>query len=132
MGLWLWRLRVIEAAAWLGLWTVAIRVVPFRRFAGRLAKEPAVPVPTEAVVRGRRVAAAVERATRFSPSRFLCLSRALALRTMLRRRGLPTRLHLSAGPADGGLAAHAWLTAGGVVLIGGGAAPGQVELASFD
>jgi hypothetical protein len=49
----------------------------------------------------------------------ICLPNAIAAKIMLKRRGFASRVHLGVGrPADGELYAHAWLEAGGSVIIG--------------
>jgi hypothetical protein len=55
----------------------------------------------------------------------LCLPRALAAQTMLRRRGIASRLCLGVAREGGALAAHAWLEVGGNTIVGG------VEVARF-
>jgi hypothetical protein len=62
--------------------------------------------------RARPVARRVDRVADRLPWRAACLSRAVATRAMLRRRGIPCELHLGIlGTRP--LAAHAWVTAGG-------------------
>ena len=49
-----------------------------------------------------------------------CLTRALALRMLLARRDIPTKLHIGARKDENGeFAAHAWLTYNDVILVGG-------------
>jgi len=49
-----------------------------------------------------------------------CLTRALALRMLLARRDIPTKLHIGARKDEHGeFAAHAWLTYNDVILVGG-------------
>ena len=66
-----------------------------------------------------RVAWAVSAAARSIP-RATCLTQALAARQLLARCGEPSDLHIGvAQDAERGIAAHAWLAAGGRVVIGG-------------
>jgi hypothetical protein len=68
--------------------------------------------------RARSVARCVDRVADRLPWRAACLSRAIATRAMLRRRGIPCEVHLGIlGTRP--LAAHAWVTAGGLVVQGG-------------
>jgi hypothetical protein len=60
---------------------------------------------------------AVRRASRFVPGA-TCLTQAIAARTLLARRGHSSTLHLGVAKEDGELKAHAWLEAGGRVVIG--------------
>ncbi len=49
-----------------------------------------------------------------------CLIRAVALRMLLARRDIPTELHIGARKDEHGeFAAHAWLTFGDAILVGG-------------
>ena len=49
-----------------------------------------------------------------------CLIRALALRMLLAHRDVPTALHIGARKDEqGAFAAHAWLTHGDTILVGG-------------
>jgi hypothetical protein len=64
---------------------------------------------------------AVATASRRVP-RATCLTQALALQALLAREGYESDLHIGVAKApDGALEAHAWLSSGGHVLIGGGA-----------
>jgi len=68
--------------------------------------------------RARPIARRVDRVADRLPWRAACLSRAVATRAMLRRRGIPCEVHLGIlGTRP--LAAHAWVTAGGVPVQGG-------------
>ncbi len=76
-----------------------------------------------------RIGRAVERVASVLPWRPVCLPRALAVASMLRRRGVECRAHLgvtSTSPPE----AHAWVTVGDTVVQG---APLDhvTELASF-
>lgn len=50
-----------------------------------------------------------------------CLIRALALQRFLALHGCPSELRIGVAPGSAGLLAHAWLTDGQRILIGGGA-----------
>lgn len=65
------------------------------------------------------VAWALRSASRRLPGKTTCLVKALAGRWMLRRRRLDTIVHLGMRREAAGLAAHAWLEAGGGVVCGG-------------
>lgn len=81
--------------------------------------------------RARQVAQALARAARRLPFHTTCLVRAMAGRTMLRRRGIPCTLHLGVARQNGALAAHAWLTAEGGMITGGEEAPAFLPLAKI-
>lgn len=96
----------------LGLW-----VLPFARMRSFCdAWGPGgEPVPDLA----RRVGAAVDAAPRAVPS-MTCLVKALTAHVLLRRRGLPSTIHLGMRPeAQVPRSAHAWVTSGGDVVVGG-------------
>ena len=61
---------------------------------------------------------AVEKASRLVP-RATCLERALALQHLLSKNGHASELHVGAYKRAGRFTAHAWLTRGDTVLIGG-------------
>ncbi len=61
----------------------------------------------------------------------LCLPRALAAQTMLRRRGIASKLCLGVTREGGALAAHAWVEVGQEMIVGGAAAQGFSRIAEF-
>ena len=66
-----------------------------------------------------RIRIALESAGKWLPNENHCLSNALAGKVMLARRRFPSPIHLGVGhKGTGGLRAHAWLEAGGGVIIG--------------
>lgn len=65
------------------------------------------------------VVRAVEGASRRIPGSSTCLARALTAHAMLSRRGIPAELRIGVRPpGKGDLEAHAWVEAGGQVVIG--------------
>ncbi|WAH57641.1 lasso peptide biosynthesis B2 protein [Pseudomonas silvicola] len=135
-GPWATRRLTAEAAVWLVLAAVALKVLPFRWIAARCG---ATGGPAQAVDPGiqampllPQVGRAVERAARRLPLRLACLPQALAAKAMLQRRGIVSTLHLGMALAEGRqMKAHAWLTASGVGVIGMAFRPGYTELAGF-
>jgi hypothetical protein len=119
---WRERLLLLEAFAWLTLAKILIHGIPFRWLAPRLGRPMAqspetIGDPDRALA--RRVGWAVEAAARHSPIRFVCFPQAIAAKWMLRRRGLPSTLHLGTKlDAKDRLAAHAWLRVGDRILTG--------------
>jgi hypothetical protein len=134
---WAWRFLVIEAAAWLTVSVLALRLLPFRHVARLLIGQPRpadtpLPAPASPLTSPmpRQAALAVTRASTLLPFPCVCLPQAMAAKALLARRGHDTVLHLSvSGGGETGMAAHAWLTLGGSSVIGGGAPAGQVEIA---
>ena len=68
--------------------------------------------------RATELARAVDRASRYGPSRPSCLVRALALQHLLRAEGIPDgRVRIGVRrDASGGVGAHAWVTCGSLVF----------------
>jgi Transglutaminase-like superfamily len=61
----------------------------------------------------------------------LCLSRALAAQTMLRRRGIASQLCLGVAREGGVLTAHAWVEVRGSMVVGGAEAARFTRMAEF-
>jgi hypothetical protein len=75
---------------------------------------------------------AVTVAARNVPWNAVCLPQAMAAKAMLARRGQGSALHLGAGKAEaGGFMAHAWLVAGGEIVIGEAGAQAVTPLTRF-
>jgi hypothetical protein len=78
-----------------------------------------------------RIGYAVARQAQRLPWKPTCLRQALALRRMLDRRGVPSRLHLGVRSVAE-REAHAWVTVGGHPVLGGQGIERYVPLAAFD
>ena len=119
-----------EAVFFLALARLAILVIPFRRIVPWLERSPDSP-QRDAVVIGT-VRQAVEIAARNVPWNAVCLPQAMACKAMLARRGQGSALHIGAarGGRDG-LMAHAWLVAGGEIVIGEDGSNEMTPLARF-
>ncbi|MGI8771658.1 MAG: lasso peptide biosynthesis B2 protein [Acidobacteriaceae bacterium] len=121
-----WREKKLltEATLYLIRARVALRVWPVRAVLRRLERPlgrpaPAVNIP-ESTLAIKRIRDAVLAVSRHAPARFVCFPQALAAHAMLRRRGIPSRLHYGVRrSADGQLRAHTWLEAGGRTILGG-------------
>jgi hypothetical protein len=100
--------------------TLGLRVLPFQLVAatlGSLASRSSVrrtgQVPAE------RVAWAVRIASHYLPAAD-CLSRALATRTLLKRRGYTAKIYIGLSrAAKGQLEAQAWVESEGAIVMGG-------------
>lgn len=100
---------------------VLLKLLPFRRIAGRLGRHMAVSPPESDAARQTQVARvgwAIAAAARYLPWRPVCLPQAVTAQWMLRRRGIPSTLYLGADPARG-YDAHAWVRAGTTIVTGG-------------
>jgi hypothetical protein len=136
---WTWRLMVIEAALWLVLSGLALRVLPFRRLVPWLGR-PGQGVPLEIPElrddqcrRGLAIGGAITRASQLLPWHPVCLPQAMAAKAMLARRGLGASVHFGAR-MDGDrrdLTAHAWVMCGPVAVVGGRERARFVELGRF-
>jgi hypothetical protein len=124
------RALVLEAALLLGLARLIVLMVPFRHIAPWLARAPETGRFDEALA--ERVREAVKTAARNAPWNAVCLPQAMAAKAMLARRGYGSSFHLGAKyDGQSKLIAHAWLEAGGAVVIGAEGVPGMAPLARF-
>lgn len=99
--------------AWWGLLAIdlALRIRPSWVMPGPADPGPRIPAPADGS-RGPKIATcvrAVQRAAHHHVVPMTCLRRALCLRWLLGRRGIPSRLCLGVQREGGPLAAHAWL-----------------------
>jgi hypothetical protein len=123
----------VEAAVMLTVASVRLRLRPQSETSGLLgnARSPSTPSAPSAGASSEaiRVGRAVERMAAVLPWHPVCLPRAVAATSMLRRRGIECRAHLGVR-GDKPPEAHAWVTVGGMVVQG---APidGVTELACF-
>jgi Transglutaminase-like superfamily len=111
------RWLVCEAIVMLGMARFIVIAAPFRLVARWLSYAPHTMSCDEALL--LRVRQAVTTAARNVPWNAECLPQAIAAKAMLARRGCGSSLHLGADlNAQGKLTAHAWLVAGGTVVVG--------------
>jgi len=113
------RLLACEAVCVLGVVALAVGRIPFRYIAlllrAPMAEQPCSGWPPGFVDQLRR---AVKRATRWLPWETTCLSRAVTVKLMLNRRGIPSTLYLGIANQDSTIVAHAWVRAANVVVVG--------------
>lgn len=126
------RRMLFEAAACLAAARLLILAAPAPRLAAAVSRAPkggtAPADPALAAAVGR----AVSRAARNLPWDAACLPQAMAARFMLARRGRASTLHLGAAMADGGgLTAHAWLSSGETIVVGGAGVRAVTSIARF-
>lgn len=131
------RRRVTEAAAWLSLAWLMVRLLPFgaySRVLGRPAGAGSVPVPSTPSCPGgaRDVGLALRRASRHLPWHSTCLMEVVAGTIMLRLRGYHHQTFVGAARRDQrDFEFHAWLVAGGVPICGVHEAPRYTVVATF-
>ena len=124
------RSLLLEAAFFLALARLAILVIPFRRIVPWLERTPDSPDRNAVAIAAVR--RAVDVAARNVPWNAVCLPQAMASKAMLARRGQGSALHIGAAMGDGGgLMAHAWLVAGGEIVIGEDESGNVTPLAKF-
>jgi Transglutaminase-like superfamily len=124
------RRLVCEAVVMLALARLIMLTVPFRNVASWLSRAPETDSPDEILL--TRVRKAVTTAARNVPWNAVCLPQAIAAKTLLARRGCGSAFHLGATlDAQGKLVAHAWLVAGGTIVVGAGGVAGVTPLARF-
>ena len=112
---------------------VIIAFFPFRRLGALLGRRGATLRPPGADERRvRQIRWAVEAAAKRVPWRAVCFQKGVALHWMLRRRGIPTRLHYGVGKSpENQLAAHVWVSLDGATLMGGEVAHNFTCLATY-
>jgi hypothetical protein len=118
------RVYLREAAVSLFLARIAVRVIPAARVFAWATRPPR---------RIRRFTAdeaawvlwAIDKAAAKSRSEALCLPRALAAHSMLRRRGIASRVCLGVAREQDNLIAHAWVEVGDNNIV---ASPGSSTL----
>ncbi len=140
------RLTLLEAAGWLLIAWGAVRYVPFRCIAPFLGEAAAADRERtdDRIEYGwqderLQVGLAIARASHHLPWECTCLMQAIAGRAMLKRRGRPTALYLGVAKVGAGLrptpteelAAHAWLSSGGMIVTGRCEAERFTPLACF-
>ena len=134
--------RAAEAALWLLLAWLALRLLPFRHVARllhptvrrRAAGEDGdtqIAQPAQ-IAQVAQVARAVRAAARRVPWSAVCFPQGIAAQRMLCRRGIAADLHYGVAKAEnGGLEAHVWVTAGGVTVVGGETAERFTPVTTF-
>ena len=110
-------LLLVEAGIAILAASLAIRLVPFRTLAERLAagERGASPADPETAYWLRRAVLAWARRL---PWRALCFEQGLAAFALLRRRRLEATLHYGAATIAGELRAHVWVTSGETEVVG--------------
>lgn len=97
--------------------SLAIRLVPFRTLAQRLARGKGSEAGADAET-AYWIRRAVLAWARRLPWRTLCFEQGLAAFALLRRHGLAARLHYGAATREGELKAHVWVTSGATEVVG--------------
>ncbi|MCP5073641.1 MAG: lasso peptide biosynthesis B2 protein [Rhodobacteraceae bacterium] len=134
---------VLEALAGLFIALLLVRLLPFRKYSHRLGTAHPGEYNEEvsqdqALLKDIRWA--VNAVNRAFGGCFTCLMQGMAGKAMLNRRGVSNSLVLGVKinrdkqpgvEVDTGLAAHAWLWAGKILLLGGEVRDGYVPVTSY-
>ncbi|HLU49683.1 MAG TPA: lasso peptide biosynthesis B2 protein [Planctomycetota bacterium] len=127
---------LLEATLRLLVARIALLLIPSGRLAARLGRrdeESPRELDGPSATIAAAVRGAIRRTSRWVPWRSDCLIQAMAARSMLERRGVPTTLYLLVRRSEttGKLEAHACLRAGGVLVTGATDPKGFEPIASF-
>lgn len=119
----------IEAIARLGMVWAALRFLPPQRWRRWLEPAEVLPPPPSQLARDlRRLMKFLAPAL---PERSHCLISAMAARSILARRGYGSTMSLGVDISQATLAAHAWLSAGSIIITGREAMADYREIARF-
>ena len=128
------KLLLCEAVLFLGVTSVAVAVVPFRRLA-TLVRSPKAARPSlqrDPAATVARIRWAISTAARRVPWTAVCFQQALAAHLMLRRRGQSSTVYYGASQAKGAeLSAHVWIRSGDIDVVGCEQASQYALLATF-
>jgi hypothetical protein len=128
------RRRAVEATAELIRASLELRLLPSERTVGLLGTVHPAGTEDLAGPEGMQEATIVghtaARVAARLPWRPTCLRQALAVQRMLRRRGIPNRLHLGVASAREA-EAHAWITVDGQAVVGDNGIERFVQLGAF-
>ncbi len=112
------RRLLLRAAFWLGIARIRLASTPFQRLVGEPVGEPGGVEPDVDVL--QRVGYAVRAAAANVPWRSDCFPQTIAARTLLKRLGFSSTIHLGVErTSKDNIAGHAWLTCGETVVVGG-------------
>ena len=123
--------KLIFVQVWflLGWIRVAILTVSFKRLTASLQHHreivPPISVELEEREQAARIGILVASAAKYTPWQSLCLAQVLTVQRLLSRRNIPGQFYLGVckngeeGADPTGLAAHAWLQCGDVIVNGG-------------
>jgi hypothetical protein len=111
---------VLRAVFWLGVARLRLAVTPFNKLAEQLSSRTTETTGEADPELVRRIGFAINAAANNVPWRSDCWPKAIAARSLLRRAGYASTIHLGVEKdRKGDLAGHAWLTCGDTVVTGG-------------
>jgi Transglutaminase-like superfamily len=129
------RWLLIKAALLLALIRIGLRLLPFKTLKQFLDSVSRVPAGSHRANQfsSDRIVWAVISASRYVLVDKPCLTQALAVQLLLKRRGYPANLRIGVNRTAGKqLEAHAWVESGDRVVVGGGDLSRYTPLPAFD
>lgn len=118
-----------------GIARIAILLIPFRvvkKFLGVSKKESCYDIRIEEYRRVKRIAWAVNEASKYTPWESKCLVKAITAQKMLKGYKIYSTLYLGINKDEkNNMEAHAWLRCGNVFVTGGYGKEDFVEVAKF-
>lgn len=120
-----WRDKILFFRAFFlsGIARIAILFIPFRvvkKFLGIPKKESSYDIKLEEFRRVKRVAWAVNQASKYTPWESKCLVKAITAQWMLKRYKIYSTIYLGVNKTEkNSMEAHAWLRCGSVIVTGG-------------
>jgi hypothetical protein len=132
-----WRDKILFFQAFFlsGIARIAILFIPFRvvkRFLGTPKKESSYEIKIEEYRRVKRIAWAVNQASKYTPWESKCLVKAITAQRMLKRYKIYCTIYLGVNKTEkNNMEAHAWLRSGSVFVTGGYEKEDFKEVAKF-
>ncbi len=119
----------LSVLGYLVLGSLGVLLIPFRTLEkwARTDQQPAA-LDWSAEQQAKMIGAVVEKVASHCFWRPSCLQQSVAVILMLRRRHIPSHLHLGVRQGENGLEAHAWVNVGEIAIIGGEIRPKYVDL----
>jgi hypothetical protein len=132
-----WRDKILFFQAFFlsGISRIAILFIPFRvvkRFLGTPKKDSSYEIKIEEYRRVKRIAWAVNQASKYTPWESKCLVKAITAQRMLKRYKIYSTIYLGVNKDEkNNMEAHAWLRSGSVFVTGGYEKDDFKEVAKF-
>lgn len=120
----------LSALARLAMITLSFR--SFKKFLGKYSNSTTNEASVKDYEKMGYIRWAVSSMSRYTPWESKCLVQAIVMKWMLNKRNVESNLHLGIGrDPKKGLVAHAWLSSGGMVVIGENMESNFKEVATF-
>jgi hypothetical protein len=132
-----WRDKILffQAFFFSGIVRIAILFIPFRvvkKFLGTPKKESSYDIKIEEFIKVKKIAWAVNEASKYTPWEGKCLVKAITAQRMLKGYKIYTTIYLGIYKDEkNNMKAHAWLRSGSVFVTGGFEKDDFKEVAKF-